>query len=643
MPEVAARKRAVRKAKAESAPTTPDPIEIAMEAEAHDSAPDSPARRVLLKQEGLIDEQVKLAHVQTALGRWQIASERAGVALKILTGLTGLAVAIALGVMVWTAAIANNLVIEAFSVPPALAQRGITGEALARQLNDDLAAISEVAQSPEQQRGLSGDWGESLSVEIPSTGISLSQLDQWLREKLGHQSRVSGEVMASPDGGLTLVARSGSHGLPPLKGAEADMASLIQRTAEAVYAREQPRSYGLYLVRQHRGEESRAWYLGRTTQPAARDRASSYLGLAWGAQGAEGDLAFVPLARKSIAADPTYSNPVAQLADFESSFGHLESAYQLLRRAGVLAARDTAYVAQWRHEQTMRIVSQVAASVGDWREARARTRENLGKHLLGDGDTGNAGPSAAMARTSAAMHDIRQAKADLAAYDAVTPDDLEKYRRATLETRLSAEDWAGAIMTVDEVLADYDRLPDKGREREVAPTLKARALAHLGRLPEAQSLIGATRLDCQPCVSARGEIAALAGDARASDHWFSEAVRMAPSLPQANTDWGRALLDRGETDKTIARFAAANRQGPHFADPISFWGEALLKQGKANAAVAKFREADKYAPRWGRNHLMWGQALAAQGKATEAKAQFTAAAGMDLTAGERAALKAHGV
>ena len=596
---------------------------------------------IRLQKEHLHEER----ELQHRHGRLKYFGERLKVGLQLLTIAAGLAVATGVAAMVWSAASADNLVIEAFSVPPTLAERGITGAALARQLNDDLAAISEVAQSPEQQRGLSGDWGESLSVEIPSTGISLPQLDQWLREKLGHQSRVSGEVMASPDGGLTLVARSGSRGLPPLKGAESDIAALMQHTAEAIYAREQPRSYGLYLIRQQRREESHAWYLGRTSLPSARDRALSYLGLAWGARGAEGDLAFVPLARKSIAADPTLSPAVRDLAGCEDSFGHLESANQLWRRAGGLAARDTTYVAEWRREQTIRNRAAVAAAVGDWREARVGLQELLGRHLLGDGDAGNAGPSAYLARTSAAMHDIAQARADLAAYNAVTSDDLSKYRIVTLLIRLSAEDWAGTIISADEVLADDAERPDKGREKVLAPTLKARALAHLGRIPEAQSLIGATRLDCQPCVSARGEIAALAGDARTADHWFSEAVRMAPSLPQANTDWGRALLDRGETDKAIARFTAANRQGPHFADPISWWGEALLKQGRAEAAAAKFAEADKYAPRWGRNHMLWGKALAAQGKTAEARAQFTAAAAMDLTPGERERLtkaRAHG-
>ena len=68
--------------KAEPAPTTPDPIEIAMEAEALGEAPRGVAHRVLAKQEQLIG--------------WQIASERAGFALKLLTGAAGLAVAVAL-------------------------------------------------------------------------------------------------------------------------------------------------------------------------------------------------------------------------------------------------------------------------------------------------------------------------------------------------------------------------------------------------------------------------------------------------------------------------------------------------------------------------------------------------------------------
>ena len=130
-------------------------------------------------------------------------------------------------------------------------------------------------------------------------------MNAWLRETLGNQSHVSGEVMAAPNGTLTLVARSGSHGLTPLIGQEAEMATLIQRTAEAVYAREQPRSYSTYLFRQARWDEQTAWNKSRLSSPLARDRALAYFGLSNVAARTEGDLARRGLLEKSIAADPT--------------------------------------------------------------------------------------------------------------------------------------------------------------------------------------------------------------------------------------------------------------------------------------------------------------------------------------------------
>ena len=241
------------------------------------------------------------------------------------------------------------------------------------------------------------------------------------------------------------------------------------------------------------------------------------------------------------------------------------------------------------------------------------------------------------------MHDLRQAQVDLAGFEPVTPGDERAIRFTTLQMRISTQDWPGVVAAADAVLADYELLPDKGVHRPIPRAQKAVALAHLGRVAEALALVGATPLDCHPCVMARGEIAALAGQPALADHWFSEAVKMAPSLPMAATAWGRVLLDRGQPDRAIAQFEIANTRGPHFADPLSWWGEALLAKGETRAAIKKFREADKYAPKWGRNHLLWGDALAKLGKTDEARAKWRAAAAMDLSAADRAALKAHGV
>lgn len=130
------------------------------------------------EQTDLIRLQKEHLHEERGLqhrhGRLKYFGERLKVGLQLLDIMAGVAVAIAIGALVWTAAHANNLIVEAFSVPPALTERGITGEALARQLNDDLAAISRVSLSAEEQRGVTGEWGKSLSVEIPETGATIA-------------------------------------------------------------------------------------------------------------------------------------------------------------------------------------------------------------------------------------------------------------------------------------------------------------------------------------------------------------------------------------------------------------------------------------------------------------------------------------
>ncbi len=163
-----------------NAPTTPDPIEIAMQAEADGAAPSGVAARVLAKQERLIG--------------WQIAGERAGFGLKLLGGLAGLIVAMALAAMAWQASRADGVVIEAFSAPPDLAARGLTGQVLASQLQDRLVRLQSATYSVRPEASLKSGFGDEIAVEIPSTGVSIGDLQRMLRAWLGHETRVTGEL-----------------------------------------------------------------------------------------------------------------------------------------------------------------------------------------------------------------------------------------------------------------------------------------------------------------------------------------------------------------------------------------------------------------------------------------------------------------
>jgi tetratricopeptide (TPR) repeat protein len=173
----------------------------------------------------------------------------------------------------------------------------------------------------------------------------------------------------------------------------------------------------------------------------------------------------------------------------------------------------------------------------------------------------------------------------------------------------------------------------------VVQPLLADAYAHLGRLGEAKALIASTPLDCYRCLSTRAEIAAFDHDWAAADRWWAQLDRQTPTRPLAQAGWAASLLARGDLDGAIAQAREGHRRGPHFADPLELWGEALLRKGDYAAAGGKFAEADAHAPRWGRNHMLWGEALMLSGRYAEARAQYQIANGLDLSAGDRAALK----
>jgi tetratricopeptide (TPR) repeat protein len=144
----------------------------------------------------------------------------------------------------------------------------------------------------------------------------------------------------------------------------------------------------------------------------------------------------------------------------------------------------------------------------------------------------------------------------------------------------------------------------------------------------------------------RGRIDAIAHRWAAAAYWFDMVSARSPSIPFADTDWGRMLLEKGDPAAAIEKFKSAHRKGPHFADPLEGWGEALMMQNRSDLALAKFREANEYTPNWGRLHLKWGEALFYSGDKSGAQKQFAIASQRDLSQAERNELarmtKTHG-
>ena len=610
------------------APTSSDPIDIAMDQERGDPAPDSPARSLLEKHGRLADAQLRHLKLQSF-------NERLGAGLRLLGVLAGLAAAAALGALAWSAAHDRTAVFDAFSVPPELQARGITGEVAATRFLDHIRSIHAQSDSARPAESFANEWSNRAEVEIPGVGLSLGDLRGVLRQWLGRELHYGGEIIRTPDGYL-VTARSDEVGAKTVAGTEAELDQSLRRTAEQVYCEAQPYRCASYLMRVERLDESKvvAERLARSGPVEERPWAYTILAVLYSLEGDQ--RRSLEAAQAAVEADPDFARGHAFVANTAYYIGLTEM--ELAGWRAALAAKDAQGVtAEDRAERRVDHQIQIEAMIGDFQGAASRYAD-----LMEDDDDARDSDWAAMALNLASLHQPAQALRIAGRTAART--DAERLPYAT----------SGAVAPVGyEAAAALDRWPEARAEIEGAvaalppgafwvdvldvhlrPRL-ALARAHTGDLQGAAEAIAPTAPDCEPCLRARGEVAALSGDGAASDRWFAEAVRQAPSSPLASAAWGRAKLARGDVEDAIRLFRQAQERGPRWADPLKFEGDALARRGDHRAALRRYEAALERAPRWGAAHLAAGRSLAALRQPERAAAAYRRALGLDLSAADR--------
>ena len=571
----------------------------------------------LRDQRNHLHEQLKQIH----LGLWEV---RLGVFLRAATLCVGIAAATGAVMMVRDAASSNGLIIEPFSVPPDLAARGLTGQAVASQVLDTLTELQNHTNSFRPPQSYSNNWGSDLKVEIPETGVSLGELRHFLREWLGHDTHITGEVWCTGTG-IAIIARAGGERGEPVFGTEDDLGNVIQKTAENVYRATQPYRYANYLDRFYydvtpvpadakaRLDQAQAIYRRLTYDPNPLERAWAWNALGTQAWAGRGDTAAALVYyRTALSIVPDHGTWLSALVQWTWEYGHAEES---------LAAAER-YVKAFPENRGAQI--RIALAKGNFAEmARLAALNRANPSNPTAYDIGNWNLGLALA----SQHDAKAARRVLG-----EPLRFSSLYNRTFSARTGVltlaalEDWQ-SVFTQEPAAEQAMRATQVGWDfdshfnRILRPWL-ALAKAHLGDVAGGQSLIATTPLDCYDCVRIRGQIAAIAGNPVQADSWFARAVHDGPSLPFAYHDWGRSLLARGKPDEAIAQFTLANQEGPHFADPLEGWGEALMAKNQSHLALEKFAEAEKYAPNWDRLHLKWGEALAHSGNKDEAAKQF---------------------
>ncbi len=532
--------------------------------------------------------------------------------------------------MVWSAAQDRGLVVDAFSVPPEMAQTGLTGAVVANRLIDRYGRLQSasfsIVQGGESYRR---DGADEVRVEIPDTGISLGELQRYLRDWLGRGVHVSGEVVRAAKG-YSLTVRYGDQPGITLQGDDLD--TLMGQGAEHLLAAALPYRYAEYLVRHKRFGEAQALLPSLAASGTVIDRARAYsvwsalyfyAGDMWSAR---------RKAQEGQHVDPDNPTLFAFVGASESNLGHDEAG----------RAASAAVSSHFRGEAVATLDPLVAATLpvlftiyrdepsGDFTAALAGWARLAEMHSAYD--------AAAQTTDFAADHDLdaaRRSVEGIAATFQGKPNFNLPLER--MYVAYYTGDWAAAARFGAAANAALQNLPDqRWQSVAFAVPIWADATARSGDIAGALALIGRTPRDCDACVRARGRIAALAHDGAGAARWFALVSARAPHIPFADTDWGTMLLDRGDLDGALAKFRSAHAKGPHFADPLELWGETLMAKNRSDLALAKFAEAGKYAPHWGRLHLKWGEALYWSGRKDEAKAQLAIAQRLDLSGGEKA-------
>jgi len=616
------------------------------------------------KADAFLDEQTRLAREQAEVARlqaedlrredklrhWSLIvrhiSDVVKVTFEVALALVVVGIVAGLAALLWTAAHDDSLVIEAFSVPPELAARGMTGQTIAAQLQDKLAAMQAATNSSRPAKSYANNWDGGIKVMIPDTGISIGDFYRTLAGWFGNQTHITGEVYRTKDG-LAITSRSNGAGGATVSGSEADFDKLLDKTAEAVYSHTQPYRYAVYLASTGRMPLAMPLYIALAANGSREDRLWAHMGISTSYELSR-PLDAPEENRKALAIDPDFVLAWQNLAGEDIMLGHPEQALADFHRTSSLYKTTSGQMSERARAITEPSNAGVAATLtGDYQTALKQfgIASELPdySHIV---DSSRAG----MADTLARLHEPAAARQIWA--DAPLPSGLTVgifyASPSKIESDSDIRDPGATIRDAREIGAQFAAMVQRypimrpGAEsilsHQIWPYV-ALAKARLGQFAAAHTLIDKTPLDCYACVRIRGNIYALEKNWSQAGYWLARAAREAPSIPFAYADWGAMLMAKGDLKGAIAKFALANQKGPHFADPLEMWGEALIAKNRSDLALTRFDDANKYAPNWGRLHLKWGEALLWSGDKIGAKKQFAIASHLDLSEGEKSELK----
>lgn len=537
--------------------------------------------------------QLRLRHLhgQSREGLLRRLSQRIRLCTQVFALLFTGAIALAVCVMVRDAVRANAVIVDPFDAPPALAARGYSGTVIAGGLLDELTRLQMATRSSAAKRNLASAWTEEIKVQVPGTGVSISDMDRLLRAHLGHDLHVGGDLVQTDDGGLALTVRGAGVMPKRFTGPAANLGVLTTRAAEYIFGQSQPYLFALYLWQNDRNAEAIAFC--REAFAAAEDGDKPYLLKIWAnvVLASGGSLADAQrLYRQALKIKPDYWSAYDNLMNVLWLMGDEEGAWReglaMQKQAGGRPGR--APEIQYENWDTL------TWNLQAWRAAMQADADAQG----GTG-TGVNADAPILADIDARMHDPGDAEFQLQTARGSASDPTVAAMTHFVRGRLAAE--AGDTARAESEMEAFGAAEANPLVSSQTPgyTCWIAPVEQAAGYPERADAVLERAGHFVDCARFRGDSLDARGDWAGAQRAYAQAVAVAPDLPAAYLSWGQALARHGDLAGAVEKLAAAQARGPHWADPLKAWGDVLMRQGDRTGAADKYKQALGYAPNWG--------------------------------------------
>ena len=408
-----------------------------------------------------------------------------------------------------------------------------------------------------------------------------------------------------------------------VRGTDPDFDGLVQRAAEAIYARTQPYRYAMYLiatdpVKKHTQAEAILHALAATGSPL--DRAWSYMGISTYAEYTD------PLRAPAINANaipivPDFALAYQNIGGEELALGHDEAALAPWRKDIALLSAGNGGMTERAHNISLpSVIAGLAELTGDFETA-------LHNYEI----TASLPDYAGIARYAnhqrvydlGSLHEPGRARWQWSRR--IKPRVLQgEVLTGVSDVQFLAAipDWAGVLA----MKANLERLlipnppPPFTAEytqqtfaRNIWP-YAAEALAHTGDMKGAEALIEKTPLDCLICVRVRGELATMRRDWVDAERWYAMASAQSPSIPFADHEWGRMLMAKGDLDGAIAKFAERQPERPAFRRSAGDVGRGADREEPLRSCAGQVRGSEQIRAELGPPASQMGRGVVVVGK-----------------------------